>query len=246
MLCMYSGVNQNAVCYDCKVKPDGKEDRSSWFEESKPELKSKNPFINLPYIIDHTTEGEEVIITQTNACLSYLGRKLGMWGKNNIEVAQCEQLLCELMDLRNNMVRFSYAPNKGDAENKVDAVAVVTGACSPSTGIFQKFEQHLQSAVGPFLVGGEVSAPDFHFWEMLDQYKSLAEYAGLPDPYANFPKIAMFYKGFAELPRNQAYLNSPLHRLPFNNKGARFGSCPDLKKFKQGQEYDWAEVGGIY
>ena len=159
----------------------------------------------------------------------------------------CEQLLCELMDLRNNMVRFAYSPDAGEEANKADAGALVTGACSKN-GILQKFELHLGSSKVPhFLVGSAVSAPDFHFFELLEQYFAAAKFAGLTDPYAAFPKIAKFQEGFAALPKNQAYLKSDLHKLPFNNKGGRFASGgPGLSPFKQGQDYDWAEVGGIY
>ena len=47
-----------------------------------------------------------------------------------------------------------------------------------------------------------------------------------------FPCLRAFYAAFADLPRNGPYLSSPLHRLPFNNKAARFGSgVPDGARF---------------
>ena len=79
-------------------------DRDVWFN-AKPPLKAGNPLMNLPYIIDG-----DVVVAQTNACFSYLGRKLGLWGSTEAEVVDCEQLLCELMDLRNQMVGFAYSP----------------------------------------------------------------------------------------------------------------------------------------
>ena len=71
---------------------------STWLSVKKPALKAKNPLINLPYVVDG-----EVVVSQSNACLSYLGRKLGLWGGNEAEVSLCEQLLCEIMDLRNKV-----------------------------------------------------------------------------------------------------------------------------------------------
>ena len=69
---------------------DGKYDCSEWFT-AKKELKKQNPLINLPYIIDGNR-----LISQTNACFSYLGRKLDMWGSTEDEAIECEQLLCEV------------------------------------------------------------------------------------------------------------------------------------------------------
>jgi glutathione S-transferase len=57
----------------------------------KPTLQAENPLINLPYVID----GKKVI-AQTNACFLYLGRKFSMLGKDEDELALCEQLLCEV------------------------------------------------------------------------------------------------------------------------------------------------------
>ena len=59
--------------------------------------------MNLPYVVD----GDRVV-SQTNACMSYLGRKLGLWGNTDDEVIDVEQLLCEVYDLRGGMVRFAY------------------------------------------------------------------------------------------------------------------------------------------
>ena len=40
------------------------------------DLKQLNPLINLPYLIDG-----DVIVSQSNACFTYLGRKFDMLGK---------------------------------------------------------------------------------------------------------------------------------------------------------------------
>ena len=93
MLLMYAEVPVNVVGYD-----SGSEGAAVWFGNDKPALKDKNALINLPYIIDGDT-----VISQSNACLSYLGRKYGLWGDSPLECANCDQLLCEIMDLRNKM-----------------------------------------------------------------------------------------------------------------------------------------------
>lgn len=93
MMIMYSGQPFNCICYDCNVSEDGSFEGTcgqKWFSV-KNTLKEVHPLINLPYVIDGT-----MIITQSNACLQYVGRKLSMMGKNEEEQSYCEQLLCEV------------------------------------------------------------------------------------------------------------------------------------------------------
>lgn len=87
---MYSGRHLNCICYDNSVAADGSFEGNSWFLV-KSSLKAINPLINPPYVIDG-----KMIITQSNACFLYLGRKLSMLGKNEEEQSYCEQLLCEV------------------------------------------------------------------------------------------------------------------------------------------------------
>jgi len=93
LMCEYAGANYEAVNYELKGEP-GNWDASAWFSV-KPALKDRNPLMNLPYVVD----GDRVI-TQSNACLLYLGRKFGLSGKNEDEVTRMEQSLCQAMDLR--------------------------------------------------------------------------------------------------------------------------------------------------
>ena len=72
-----------AVVYVVNDKPEGGQDYSAWFA-AKPPLKERNPLMNLPYVIDH--ENGDMVVSQSNACMSYLGRQLGLWGNNDQEV----------------------------------------------------------------------------------------------------------------------------------------------------------------
>jgi glutathione S-transferase len=108
MIMAADSITLNAVNYDLTLKPEStvselKFDASDWFEK-KPALKGINPLMNLPYLIDGDT-----VVAQTNACFTYLGRRLNMLGSNEKELCQCEQLLCEIMDLRNKMVSILFS-----------------------------------------------------------------------------------------------------------------------------------------
>ena len=97
-------VRLRATCHDVIPTPDGKYDNSDYVAK-RVALREKNPLANLPYVIDeHGT-----LIAQTNACFLYLGRRLDMLGDGSAaDVSKCEQLLCEVMDLRNAMVKEFY------------------------------------------------------------------------------------------------------------------------------------------
>lgn len=92
---IYSGEPLKSVCYDPIVLEDASFDRGEWVTD-KENLIKRNPLMNLPYLIDKSSNGDEILISQTNACFMYLGRKYSMLGSNDLELSQCEQLLCEV------------------------------------------------------------------------------------------------------------------------------------------------------
>ena len=104
MMTMYAGVKVKFDIYDVVPKTGGW-DASSWFTPKK-ELKKINPLMNLPYVIDG-----DIIVNQTNAVLTYLGRKLGLWGKSPSECVACEQLLVTFSLSQNVPMRIELSPH---------------------------------------------------------------------------------------------------------------------------------------
>ena len=239
---MYSGRKLNNVMHDLKEN-DGKFDGHEWFS-LKVALKEKNALMNLPYVIDG-----DIMVTQSNACFAYLGRKLNLWGNSEIENIRCEELLCEIMDIRNSVIDFAYIPNT-TAETASAHIASKTNHKSN----FAKTELFLERAVandgasGTFLVGDHATAPDFHLYEMIYQVKALASYFSLPDPFESLPRLNFFFNSFEKLPNNAAYMKSNIggRQIPFNNKMAGFGGSPDGGKWVNGQPYDYHNNVGIY
>merc|ERR1712194_720027 len=72
-----------------------------WFGEKKPGLAETNAMINLPYIQD----GAQVI-TQSNSCMLYLGRKLAI--DEDANFIKNHQALDQIMDLRNDVIKIVY------------------------------------------------------------------------------------------------------------------------------------------
>ena len=90
---LYSGITLKAKNYKLQPIVNGElvtYDGSEWTENDKLKLKNKNSLINLPYIELIDDNDNNIVISQSNACLSYLGRKFNMFGNDEIEETQCE------------------------------------------------------------------------------------------------------------------------------------------------------------
>jgi glutathione S-transferase len=275
MMLSAAQIDHWVVLYDVQETQEGW-DRSSWFQE-KEWLREPYPLINLPFLVDCA---HDRVVSQTNAILAYLGRELKMLGTTPVETCQCEELLCEIMDLRNKMVKFAYAP-ASPGNDLEDAKELIEQA----NVHFHKLEQHLilqypnilERVVDPdevpstdfykkgvcHLVGGKFTAPDFHLWEMLDQFEELCQHYELPSCFGTattnskeektktFPYLREFLENFIHLPENGTYY-AQWHKevkLPLNNPYARFGSDPKptsgFGTYVRGQDAPWRNLGVI-
>lgn len=222
MMCLYAKTPFHNVSY-----PSG--GPNTWFDTDKPNLLTKQPLINLPYIID----GDQ-IISQSNACLSYLGRKFGLWGNTPSEISVCEMTICEIADLRNKMVEFAYSGIEDSDKLKEAALKLLVDA-SPSFAKLNSVFAANAKGKGTFLVSDHATPADFYLYHVFDQYASLANFFGQPGWIDGFPHVKAFSANFEQLPENAAYLNSILNKMPYNGSDAVFGSCPDLsQKFDKG------------
>ena len=215
MLCA-AQQDHTVYLYDCLERSqddNGTTEESAWsvryLETEKERLRDTygNPFMNLPYIVDAP---HQLLLTQSNACLQYVGECLNRMGSSSTnnhpqqqQRAQCVQLLCELYDLRNVMVNYAYAdpPPAEPATAAADCIAA-------ARVYWIKFEQHLMKQQQQqqhrsnsfFLVGDQWNAPDFGLFEMVDQFDQLGRFHELPDGLVDFPHIRAFQTAFAALP----------------------------------------------
>eukprot|EP00567_Pseudictyota_dubia_P006356 CAMPEP_0197434830 /NCGR_PEP_ID=MMETSP1175-20131217/2511_1 /TAXON_ID=1003142 /ORGANISM="Triceratium dubium, Strain CCMP147" /LENGTH=245 /DNA_ID=CAMNT_0042963685 /DNA_START=87 /DNA_END=821 /DNA_ORIENTATION=+ len=192
MLCA-AKCDHTVFLYD--VVEDGDGWKSGWWKE-KPQLieKYSQPLMNLPFVADRA---ERRMVCQTNACMAHIAQEVGFWGSTKEEASQCEELLCEIYDVRNIMFYFAYG---GDGSKEVAEKAL-----ADAKKHFAKLEavlklKQVKGAPTPVhLVGGKVSAPDFHFFEMLDQYSGLCSCYGLPSLLEDYPLSKAFKDGFEKL-----------------------------------------------
>jgi glutathione S-transferase len=239
MVVLYSGSTLKTKNY--KLQPILNEnnlsyDGSEWHEKDKIELKKRNSLINLPYIELINSQEDDMLISQSNACLSFLGRKFGMFGKNEDEVSKCEQLLLETNDLRSVITSFAYTHFKNtDLEIEAAKEVFIRAFQKNNTGKIQKFENWMQKNKDNknyFLINNEITIPDFNLFDILDFYIEFLKYYNFVKDKNHknifnelgYPNISKFYNNFIQLPNMKKYFNSIFYKLPYTNKSAKFGS----------------------
>ena len=236
---IYAGVPLIAKIYKVLPKEENNHiiyEGSSWHDNDKIDLKKKNSLINLPYL-KYFKDDKEFIISHSNTCLTFLGKEFGMFGETQEEEIECEQLLQETVDLRSIVTRFAYTHFNSKDEELLAAKEVYNTAFENSnSGKLQKFEHWLsskdKSKTKLFLVGNKISSPDFNLFDTLDLYCEFLLYYNFVENADNnnvfavleYPLISDFFNNFKQLPKMQKYFESELYKLPFTNKGAKFGS----------------------
>ena len=70
-----------------------------------------------------------------------------------------------------------------------------------------------------FYASDEVTAPDFHMYEMLYSNQQLA-----PEVVAKFPNLVAFIERFEKIPQIEKFLKSDRNPKAMNNRMAKFGA----------------------
>eukprot|EP00668_Euglena_longa_P020247 GGOE01025180.1.p1 GENE.GGOE01025180.1~~GGOE01025180.1.p1 ORF type:complete len:329 (-),score=107.72 GGOE01025180.1:409-1344(-) len=203
MILAYSGVEYE----------DRQHDADSWFGQTKPELLKSNPMANLPYIKEK--EGDSCVV-QSNACLLYLGSKLGLDPTSNLDPRAITnlQVLNESTDLRLSLAFLSY-PWLKIARTQEEFDATRTEQLTQKVPqVYTKLEAHLGQRNTAFFSADTPLSADFHVWEALDLHEALARSAGAESPLAQYPKLQTFYTTFRELPQLEKYFASDAYQLP--------------------------------
>ena len=187
--------------YDILEKDDGGWTSDYFVGKTEYIQKYDAPLWNLPFCIDR--EKEEVIC-QTNAMFAYLGRVCGMFGSDDKTTSQCEQLICEIYDLRNVMIKYAYGPPGTEPDkvlseakrhfSKLEGWLDIEAKKVTATSHDKKAKPQIVH-----LVDGKFSAPDFHLFEMIDQFDAFTKFYELGDLLTDYPRLKDFYDGFASL-----------------------------------------------
>jgi hypothetical protein len=135
MMCHYAQVEFTNAAYEVHAQDCGGWDLSSWFAV-KSQLIKLNPLLNLPYIRDFDAD---IVVTQSNACMLYLGRKCNLNGANDLEQIKNEQCLCQVMDLRDPWVNLCYSSKQ---QYDTDLARYLSGTLVMQLNKFEAWLKH--------------------------------------------------------------------------------------------------------
>jgi glutathione S-transferase len=185
----------------------GDDAAEEWFGKNKPALQGKNALMNLPYIVD----GESVI-TQSNSCLLYLGRKLGIDLPAHFD--HNHQALDQIMDLRNDTMKIVYP--FGSVKTKDEFPGALKTHMEKSVAThFGKLEGF---CLGPYVCGAEPQSSDFHLFEMFDQHLTMCKETGIDFDFSKYPALQAQHAAMKAQPALAAYFSSDAYaKYAFNN-----------------------------
>ena len=187
------------------------DEADKWHGQDKKSLPLDFP--NLPYLFDG-----DVKLTQTNAILRYLGRKLNMAGSNEMERIRIDLTEQQVQDYWGNVIKLAYTPTT--TPDDIETFRK-TGAAD-SIASLSKFLGSNQ-----FFSGGSISYADFKAYEFLFIIKLLA-----PEAIEAHENIKQFMSRIEESPRVKAFIQSDRHiPWPITAPFAKWGnsvSNPEL------------------
>lgn len=186
----------------------GHRDGESFYGRRTQEILKRSPLPGLPYLIDG-----KVTVCHVNSVLQYIGEKYNLSGDTPEARRHNDQLLCEVYEVRNNMVDLVY-PSRNYSRNQEEYETNARELCRVLP--FAKFEEILAQGGTGFLSGGKPLTADFHLWEMLDQHKLLAESLGISNIFSSSPHIKAFYDRVRGQPKLEKYFASDAYSLPIN------------------------------
>ncbi|XP_030621349.1 glutathione S-transferase P 1-like [Chanos chanos] len=169
-------------------------------EWHKGVLKASCAFGQLPIFQDG-----DLVLYQSNAMLRHLGRKHGLYGKNDSEAALIDMMNDAAEDIRGRYVTLVYSNfDDGKEEYLKDLMIRLS-----------KFEAILANSKTGFLVGDKISFADYSLFDIL-----LTHLVMRSSCLDSFPNLKGFVERMSARPKIKAYLESDAYtKLPINGNG---------------------------
>lgn len=197
LLLEYLGLEYEQVFY-----LESKEDQ--WFKVDKPTLLTKNPALNLPYLID----GEKVI-TESTAILIYLTHKAGradLLGRNADEQVLLATAYGVYKDFHPKLINMVYETNPKNTWE--EALAAFS---QQADGYLKKLGGLLGEK--EFLAGG-LTYIDFILADLLQALNKMN-----PQLFAQYPNLLKLQERVWSLPELKSYFGSDRwHEHPINGE----------------------------
>jgi len=201
MMCYFKSQPFTNVAYGADMK-------EAWFAGAKQDLVKKNGCINLPYIMD----GDQVL-TQSNTCLMYLGKVLGIDTDEDFFQNHC--VLDQVMDWRNDLMKVVYPGETAKTQEEFPEAAKKHIEGSTKTNM-TKLEAFCK---GLYMCGTAPRSGDFHVFEMLDQHASIAASLSLPSPMDEFPKLKTLHAALKADDKLAKYFEADCYKKWAQNNG---------------------------
>ncbi|XP_072495435.1 glutathione S-transferase P-like [Notamacropus eugenii] len=181
---------------------DWKEDVVTFDMWVKGDLKANCLYGQLPKFTDG-----DLTLYQSNAILRHLGRKHGLYGKDDREAALLDVANDGVEDLRTKYIDFIY---KNYEKGKDQYVKDLPTQLKPFETLLKQNPEG-----GAFIVGNKISFVDYNLLDLLLIHEVLA-----PGCLDSFPLLSAYVAGLSSRPKLQAFLASPQHTgLPINGNG---------------------------
>jgi len=172
------------------------------------------PFPNLPYLID-SSRGATIQLTQSNAILRHLARRLDFYGDSESERTEIDVLQDEAYDFRNEIIKTAYTPG----DDYTDLYEYFSTDTLPR--YLNSFDSYLATRENnKFFVGTRLSLVDFVLYELFWQMTLM-----VPNSIteSHRPSLFGYIKAFEEIPRIAAYMKSENYiEHPINSPWASF------------------------
>lgn len=212
-----------------KLQENKHDEIFEWFSKKKRTLGStKNPIINLPYIV--TDDGE--FITELVAIMIYLAETLGYYGKNLTERTRINQILLKMNDFRADVKEhIVFCPKDSEKKIKFAKMGIVN--------YMNQFENCFKIWNCKFLCSDNISVADIMAFQILDivlKWKPslFADFKNLKNWYEmmlNDSKIHEHREKIKHLP-GWPHLADRLEKANVEDKNALYKSLENNKNFR--------------
>jgi glutathione S-transferase len=144
--------------------------------EKWPETKLKLPFLQAP-VLEITENGKSVQIAQSNAIVRYLAQKFNLAGKSDLERAQADMIVEQIVDVFNKLVIILYGlyVKADDEAKKKELDEFIETKAPDSLRLVQNLLEANKDGNG-FLVGNQLTYADVYLMNFYDWLRERKEH----------------------------------------------------------------------
>ena len=170
------------------------EDKRQVNSDEWPRDKHLAPFGQLPYLEITDDSNKTVKISQTDAIARYLARKFHFYGRNEIEMAQCDMYSDLIVDYSSVLVRFIWEPI---VETKKLLKKQLIETEIPKIANF--FDEKIKTNGTGFIIGNKLTFVDLKFYRTVEGSNN--NFLNGQSLYLKHSNIKQWYNMIGSLPK---------------------------------------------